>query len=74
MNVDGVMCQKNLILVNLNNLRSNSINMVNLISTIEGVILSYFVNFILVNFINLSYFKLFKFILVNFSHSKSMSN
>ena len=45
MNVEGVMCQKNLILVNLNNLRCNSINMVNLISTIEDVILSYFLNF-----------------------------
>lgn len=45
MNVDRVMCQKKLILVNLNNLRCNSINMVNLISTIEDVILSYFVNF-----------------------------
>ena len=64
MNVDGVMCQKNLILVNLNNLRSNSINMVNLISTIEDVILSYFVNSTIQN--------QFKLILVNFNQLKNM--
>ena len=62
MNVDRVMCQKKLILVNLNNLRCNSINMVNLISTIEDVILSYFVNSTIQN--------QFKLILVNFNQLK----